>query len=65
MYIQNGGVKMPSPFKYRGELDRSGLEKPPVEVEKEEEPKTLLDLLMEVIKAREQEGKTRLAEAVE
>jgi len=56
---------MPSPFKYRGELDRSGLEKPPVEVEKEEEPKTLLDLLMEVIKAREQEGKTRLAEAVE
>lgn len=40
-----------------------GGEAPPIE--KDEEQKTLIDLLMEVIKAREQEGKTRLAEVVE
>lgn len=56
---------MPSPFKYSGELDTSKLQKAPQIEKKEEEPKTLLDLLMEVIKTREQEGKTRLAEAVE
>jgi len=57
-------------FKYKGELRPESIEKgmresnePPVE--KKEEDKTLLDLLMEVIKARDQEGKTRLAEAVE
>lgn len=58
---------MPSPFKYRGELDTSRLqEQPQSPVEKKgEEQKTLLDLLMEVIKARQEEGKVRLAEAVE
>lgn len=51
---------MAGPYKYKGDLMPKGVEGNP---EVEEEPKSLMDLLIEVVRKREESGKDKMVEA--